>query len=65
LGAEVPVIPAGIRYQTGKTWTGYLTFGKPIGRDRGVDRDALIGALEKEVKKLSGFAVDASLPAKK
>lgn len=65
LGTEIPVIPAGLRYQRGKIWTGHLTFGKPICRDRGVDRNALIGVLEKEVKKLSGFAVDENPLAEK
>jgi putative membrane protein len=65
LGTRIPIIPAGLRYQTGNIWTGYLTFGEPICHDQGIDRDALIGVLEKEVKKLSGFAVDENPLAEK
>lgn len=55
LGKPIPIIPAGIHYSVAKTWTGYLTFGKPIYRSQSVDRVAQIETLEREVKRLSGL----------
>jgi len=59
LGAKIPIIPAGLRYEQGKLWTGYLTLGRAIYRSETPNRDALIECLEIEVKRLSGLAVNA------
>jgi putative membrane protein len=63
LGKKIPIIPAGLRYQPGKTWTGYLSFGETIYRDDPTGRAALIQRLETEVKKLSGMAVNLQTSA--
>lgn len=58
VGAKIPIIPAGIRYQPGEMWQGDLKFGEPIYRNVTNSRDELIERLEYEVKRLSGMAVD-------
>jgi len=56
LGAKIPILPAGIRYETGKIWQGYLAFGKAIDLAAANNRDELIARLENETKGLSGIA---------
>ena len=56
LGRKIPIIPTGLRYEPGKLWTGYLTFGNAFYRDETANRDELIERLATEVKKLSGLA---------
>ena len=58
LGTKIPIIPAGLRYAPGKPWIGYLTFGKPLYRDKARHRDALIERLAREVQRLSDVKVN-------
>jgi len=58
LGRKIPIVPAGIRYDQGKLWQGFLTFGEPIYRDKANCRNELTEGLEYEVKRLSGIAVE-------
>ena len=57
LGRKIPIVPAGLYYEQGNIWRGYLTFGEAIYRDETVTRDGLIDRLENEVKRLSRVAV--------
>jgi putative membrane protein len=57
LGKPIPIIPAGIHYDARDIWTGYLTLGEAIYRDKFSDRDELIAKLEQEVKRLSEMTV--------
>ena len=59
LEKKIPIIPAGLRYDRGRIWTGYLTFGKALYRQDITNRKELIQQLETEVKELSGIAVTA------
>lgn len=59
LGAKVPILPAGIRYETGKIWQGYLAFGKAMDVAAANNRNELIARLENETKRLSGIAAQA------
>jgi putative membrane protein len=63
LGKKIPIIPAGLRYQPGKTWIGYLSFGEAIYRDDVSGRAELIQRLETAVKNLSGVVVDLQTSA--
>jgi putative membrane protein len=71
LGNKIPIIPAGVRYEHGKPWTGFLRFGQALYRQDLASREELIERLETEVKKLSGIAlkagssVTAGVPAKR
>ena len=58
LNIKIPIIPAGLRYEPGNPWHGYLSFGGPIYRDQGVRRQAFLKSLESEVKKLSGYLAE-------
>ena len=58
LNAKVPIIPAGIRYENGHPWMGYLKLGEPVYRDKFSTKTLLINFLETEVKRLSA-AIDA------
>lgn len=58
LNTKVPIIPAGIHYEDGHPWTGYLRLGEPVYRDKFSTRSLLINFLETEVKRLSA-AIDA------
>ncbi len=50
LGRKIPIVPAGLHYEQGNLWQGYLTFGEAIFRDEGNSRDRQIERLEYEVK---------------
>lgn len=58
LNTKVPIIPAGIHYENGHPWIGYLKLGEPIYRDKFSTKTLLINFLEREVKRLSA-AIDA------
>jgi 1-acyl-sn-glycerol-3-phosphate acyltransferase len=62
LGAMIPIIPAGLHYEPGKLWTGYLTFGKPLYRNKTLNREGLIECLEMEVRRLCALAVNEHPP---
>lgn len=62
LSAGVPIIPAGLHYENGDPWIGYLTLGKPVYRDRFSTKASLVCFLEQEVKKLS-TAMEAGSPS--
>jgi 1-acyl-sn-glycerol-3-phosphate acyltransferase len=61
LGASVPIIPLGIRYQAGKPWVATLSFGPIIYRARFAQRATLVTYAEDEVKRLSRFTASSSV----
>lgn len=52
---DIPIIPAGIRYQTGTCWVANLCFGKPVYRRDFPSRQSLVDHVAEAVKQLSGF----------
>jgi 1-acyl-sn-glycerol-3-phosphate acyltransferase len=53
LGIRVPIIPAGVRYESGTPWIGYLTLGTPVYRDQFLTKESLIRSVEHRVRELS------------
>lgn len=51
----IPVIPAGVRYQTGSTWLAHVNFGAPIYRRDFDSRQGFIDSVAASVKRLSGL----------
>jgi len=58
LNRAVPIIPTGIRYQTGSTWLAQVDFGAPLYRRDFASRQDLIDAVAARVKQLSGLSAD-------
>jgi putative membrane protein len=58
LSAPVPIVPAGIRYECGKPWTGELRLGEPVHRGACPTQASLIDRVETDVKQLSAL-IDA------
>ncbi len=54
LNQAIPIIPAGISYQTGSTWLAHVSFGAPIYRRDFPSRQDFIDAVAEKVKRLSG-----------
>jgi putative membrane protein len=55
LHQAIPIIPTGIRYQTGAIWLAHVCFGQPLYRRDYATRDRLIKAVVDAVKGLSGL----------
>ena len=51
----IPIIPTGIRYQTGPTWVAHVSFGAPIYRRDFPSRQRFIDLVADTVKRLSGL----------
>ena len=58
LHRAIPIIPAGIRYQTGSTWLADLSFGPAFKRHDYASRRCFINAVADAVKRLSGSPAD-------
>jgi len=58
LEPKIPLIPAGIHYEAGKIWQGYLAVGEVIEHHQTINRSELIKELEIEVKRLSRIVVE-------
>lgn len=56
---QVPIIPTGLAYQPGRPWQVTLRFGTPLFLNEWPDRDALVRAVEAEVRQLSAPATAA------
>lgn len=55
LRRAVPIIPTGIRYQTGSTWRAQVSFGAPLYRRDFRARQDFIDAVAARVQQLSGL----------
>ncbi|MGZ8465793.1 MAG: lysophospholipid acyltransferase family protein [Candidatus Binatia bacterium] len=53
----IPIIPTGIRYQTGSTWLAQLNFGPPVYRRDFPSRQQLIEHVAGAVKQLSAVQI--------
>jgi len=62
LGARIPIIPAGLRYESGNFSVSYLAFGRPIYLDTSNNRQAQVAKIERKVQELSRLTVEE--PAK-
>jgi putative membrane protein len=51
----IPIIPTGIRYQTGSTWLAQVSFGTPLYRRNFPSRECFIASVADKVKQLSGL----------
>jgi putative membrane protein len=51
----IPIVPTGIRYQTGSTWLAHVSFGPPIYRRDFPSRQCFIDSVADTVKRLSGL----------
>lgn len=56
-GRDVPIIPAGLRYDQGKIWTARLSFGKAVYRNRFAGKQELLRSVEEKVRMLSRLPV--------
>ena len=56
-GRDVPIIPAGLRYDQGEIWTARLSFGKALYGNRFANKRELLRSVEEKVRMLSGFTV--------
>lgn len=52
-GRRIPIVPVGIRYETGRTWTAHLSFGEALFQRDFSSRRQLIDTVEAAAKKLS------------
>lgn len=65
--ASVPIVPVGLAYQRGERWGLTIRFGSPVTIAPGADLKALLGEIEEEVRRLSGFPADgdAAVPPRR
>lgn len=54
----IPIIPTGIRYDTGSTWVAHISFGAPIYRRDFPSRQCFIDLVADTVKRLSGLQAE-------
>lgn len=53
LRIRIPIIPAGLRYESADSWVGYLSLGTPVYRDQFPTKESLIHFVEHRVRELS------------